>query len=138
MAIGYQAILGTITLYCFCRRQFCCISKAEISEEIYIQLREISRCMHLWKRESVIDPPLSKNESRTDRIGKISCLRIATIVHARTHLRMHVPRGSPGKRNGGGRVARITRPSPPPRPQGQRSSPAARSTLRIVCLQFIG
>lgn len=35
-------------------------------------------------------------------------------------------------------VARTTRASPPPRPQGQRSSPAARSTLRIVCLQFIG
>lgn len=27
---------------------------------------------------------------------------------------------------------------PPQRPQGQRSSSAARSTLRIVCLQFIG
>lgn len=47
-----------------------------------------------------------------------------TPLHARVSTRKGMLRTTPHDR-------------PPPRPQGQRSSLAARSTLRIVCLQFI-
>lgn len=60
--------------------------------------------------------------------SKSSCLRMATIAHAHAYARASARKGM---------VRTTPHDRPPPRPQGQRSSLAARSTLRIVCLQFI-
>lgn len=57
---------------------------------------------------------------------------MATIAH--THTPTHA-RAS--RELDKGMVRTTPHDHPPPRPQGQRSSLAARSTLRIVCLQFI-
>lgn len=51
-----------------------------------------------------------------------------SLTHTPTHARASTRKGM---------VRTTPHDHPPPRPQGQRSSLAARSILRIVCLQFI-
>jgi len=58
---------------------------------------------------------------------------IATIVRARARARARLRRARARASRGWQEHARSRSP-----PQGHRSRPAARSALRIVCLQFIG
>lgn len=91
----------------------------------YIILNEIAQIDRLSKRGETHTSGIALRA----RIEKnVTCAWQRSLSHTPTHARVSTRKGM---------VRTTPHDHPPPRPQGQRSSLAARSTLRIVCLQFI-